>query len=250
MRAPIISLRNVDKSYSGTPVLKDLSLDFFAGETTCLLGASGSGKSTLLRTINALESIQRGSITIDGESYANAQGAHLIRRKTAMIFQRFELFPHFSVEENVALAPRIVLKKTKREARDLAHECLEKVSMKDFSKRRPESLSGGQLQRVAVARALAIRPKVLLCDEPTSALDPHLKGEVMQLFAQIASEGMTMIVVTHELNFARQISNRCLFLDAGKILEDAAPQRFFDHPQSSSLSQFLRAETDYLKFTP
>lgn len=241
---PVVRLTNVSKVFQ-TPqgprtVLKKVSFEVNAGEVICLLGPSGSGKSTCLRTINALETVSEGRVEVSGQDYAlRTKSTHEIRRNTAMIFQRFELFPHLTALENVALAPQLVLGKNKQEAEKLAEELLNNVGLSQHTFKFPKALSGGQQQRVAIARALALSPKVLLCDEPTSALDPELVDEVVEILIGIARQGMTMIVVTHEMSFAAKVSSRCLFLDEGVILEEAPTRKFFEAPESPRLKQFL-----------
>lgn len=236
---PIIELKDVRKSFGTHQVLKGVGFDVHPGEVICLLGPSGGGKSTVLRTINALETIDSGVVRVCGEEYGKAKPEYEIRRHTAMIFQRFELFPHLTAMQNVALAPRTVLSKPPAEAERLAKDLLARVGLADHGHKYPNSLSGGQQQRVAIARALALGPKVLLCDEPTSALDPELVQEVRDLLEQIAREGMTMIVVTHEISFARSVAHRCLFLDCGEVAEQGSSKEFFENPRSARLKQFL-----------
>ncbi len=235
---PIIELRGVRKCFGKHEVLKGVDLTVHPGEVVCLLGASGGGKSTLLRTINALETIDSGSVKVCGESYGTCP-EYKIRRHTAMIFQRFELFPHLTALQNVSLASEVVLGRTKAKAEEKARALLTRVGLADHSHKFPKALSGGQQQRVAIARALAIGPKVLLCDEPTSALDPELVQEVRELLESIAKEGMTMIVVTHEVGFAKSIAKRCLFLEGGEVAEEAPTKEFFEAPRSLRLRQFL-----------
>lgn len=245
---PVISLKNVNKIFK-TPrgdlhVLKDISFDIKEGEVVALIGPSGSGKSTCLRTINALETITSGQVEVCGLNYRNSKSpVHQIRRHTGMIFQRFELFPHMTVLENVLIGPVEVLKKSKEEALVTAENLLEKVGLKDHRYKYPKNLSGGQQQRVAIARALAINPKVLLCDEPTSALDPELVDEVVDILVDIAKTGMTMIVVTHELYFARKVSQRTLFLENGSIVEQGNTEDIFNNPKSERLQNFLKRVT-------
>ncbi len=241
----LISLRSVSKSYQGPqglhPVLQGLSLDVMKGERLSLIGPSGSGKSTCLRVINALETISGGEITVCGHTYGQSSlPVHKIRQFTGMVFQRFELFPHLSVLENVALAPRLTKSWAKDRAEAKAHELLERVGLKDHVLKYPSQLSGGQQQRVSIARALAIEPEVLLCDEPTSALDPELVHEVTDILQDLADGGMTMLIVTHEMAFARRVSTACLFLEGGRIVEQATPDEFFDNPKHPRLQQFLR----------
>jgi ABC-type polar amino acid transport system ATPase subunit len=243
--SPLVSLRGVRKSFPGAKgpveVLKGISFDVHAGEVVCLIGPSGSGKSTTLRTINALETIQSGTVRVCGLDYqTSGLAAHQIRRHTAMIFQRFELFPHLTARQNVAIAPIKVLGKSQKDGEALADDLLARVGLAEHGDKYPAALSGGQQQRVAIARALAIDPKVLLCDEPTSALDPELVHEVLEILIAIARKGMTMLVVTHELSFAERVSNRCLFLDHGEVVEEAPTCDFFHHPKSPRLGDFLR----------
>jgi ABC-type polar amino acid transport system ATPase subunit len=245
MSSPILRIQDVDKSFRSVhgphSVLKKVSFEVAPGEVVCLVGRSGSGKSTILRTINALETIDDGEIEVCGLSYRDSRiKPHQLRRNTAMIFQRFELFPHLTAVENVALAPRCVLKKSHEEARWLAQDLLEQVGLKDHLDKYPRTLSGGQQQRVAIARALATDPKVLLCDEPTSALDPELVNEVLDILTAIAKRGMTMLIVTHEMRFAASIASRCLFLEEGEILEARPAAEFFNDPQTPRLKEFLR----------
>jgi len=235
---PVIELKAVRKSFGAHEVLKGVDLTVRPGEVVCLLGASGGGKSTLLRTINALETIDSGAVKVCGETYGKGP-EYKVRRHTAMIFQRFELFPHLTALQNVALAQDVVLGRPKGECEEKAKALLARVGLADHSHKYPKALSGGQQQRVAIARALAVGPKVLLCDEPTSALDPELVQEVRGLLETIAKEGMTMIVVTHEVGFAKAIAKRCLFLEGGEVAEEAPTKEFFEAPRSLRLRQFL-----------
>lgn len=238
-----VELINVSKIFQGqshtTHALRDINLAFAAGEVTCLIGPSGSGKSTCLRTINGLETISQGRIEIFGEAYASSATAHQIRQKTAMIFQRFELFPHLNALENVALAPHLRCGLNRTDALERARKLLDRVGLGDHANKYPRMLSGGQQQRVAIARALAVDPKILLCDEPTSALDPELVDDVLNLLRDIASSGMTMIVVTHEMNFARQVSKFCHFFDGGKLIESGHTEKLLSQPETSRLKEFL-----------
>ncbi len=220
-------------------VLDALDLQVFEGDVLCLIGPSGSGKSTCLRTMNALESIDSGRIEVCGQDYRSKVPLHKIRQQTAMVFQRFELFPHLSVLDNVALGPRLIAKLSKQKAEEEALALLGRVGLENQARKYPSQLSGGQQQRVGIARALANKPKVLLCDEPTSALDPELVHEVTDILVQLAKEGMTMVIVTHEMRFARNVGTECIFLEAGKIVERASPAAFFDQPQHSRLKLFL-----------
>ena len=242
---PLISLKNVNKVFKLKQglhqVLFDISLEVKKGEVIALIGPSGSGKSTCLRTINALETIHSGSIEVCGMNYQDPKFKPTdIRRSTGMIFQRFELFPHLTALENVSLGPKDVLKKDNQTATKMALELLERVGLKDHAYKYPKNLSGGQQQRVAIARALSVNPKILLCDEPTSALDPELVDEVVKILLDIAKQGMTMIVVTHELNFAKKVSNRTVFLEQGKIVEMGDTKELFDNPKTERLKQFLK----------
>ncbi len=242
----LIRMRGVQKTFRSAqgeqPVLRGLDLDVFSGDRLCLIGPSGSGKSTCLRVINALETIDAGDVSVCGEDYQHSQlPAHKIRQKTAMVFQRFELFPHLSVLENVALAPRLTKGLSAAAARDKAASLLERVGLSAHSHKFPVQLSGGQQQRVGIARALAIDPAVLLCDEPTSALDPELVHEVTDILQDLADGGMTMLIVTHEMNFARRVATQCLFLEGGQIVERAAPDAFFERPKHPRLQQFLQS---------
>lgn len=239
----VVRLKDVCKSFNGVQVLRNLSFEANDGEVLCLIGPSGSGKSTTLRAINALETIDSGSIEICGQSYDTpGLSPHLLRRNTAMIFQRFELFPHMSVHENVTLGPLHVLKVDRLTADKTATALLEQVGLAAHAQKYPHQLSGGQQQRVAIARALALKPKVLLCDEPTSALDPELVHEVTEVLGQIAknSAGMTMIIVTHEIAFARKIGGRVIFLDHGSIVEEGPAAEILFHAKSERLQQFLK----------
>jgi polar amino acid transport system ATP-binding protein len=240
--APVLELKGVAKSFAlqgSQPVmaLDNITFDVVRGEVVTLMGPSGSGKSTCLRVINGLETIDSGAITICGQNLADyRQPRHVVRRKTAMILQHFELFPHLNVIENIRLAPRLTRGRTAMQATKKAQELLDMVGLSKHAQQYPARLSGGQKQRVAIARALAVEPEILLCDEPTSALDPELVGEVTSILARIASEGMTMILVTHEIRFAREVSSRCLFLESGKIHVDL-PVRDFFAPNESGISQ-------------
>lgn len=244
----VIVLENVHKIFHAPDgdhhVLQNLSFRVKEGEVLALIGPSGSGKSTCLRTINALETITSGSIKVCGIDYQDTQlPIHHIRRHTGMIFQRFELFPHMTALENVMIGPRVVLKKSHDEALYTAETLLERVGLKAHQDKYPHSLSGGQQQRVAIARALAINPRVLLCDEPTSALDPERVDEVVDILVDIAKTGMTMVIVTHELYFARKVSHRALFLEQGLIVEENNTEEFFSNPRSERLQNFLKRIT-------
>ncbi|MEY4065993.1 MAG: hypothetical protein RIR26_2201 [Pseudomonadota bacterium] len=240
---PAVEMKSVSKSFqtkgAATLALDHVTLDVAAGDIVTLIGPSGSGKSTCLRTINGLETISSGEIRVFGKPYGRSKDAFLVRRDTAMIFQRFELFPHLNALENIALAPRVRLGKSKEEAFETAHALLKKVGLEAHGSKFPRMLSGGQQQRVAIARALAVQPRILLCDEPTSALDPELVDDVLELLKTVASTGMTMVIVTHEMRFARDVSKKCYFFDAGRIVETGPTDALLGHPQSPRLRTFL-----------
>ena len=244
----IISLKDVNKYFhtqnGDHHVLKGISFEVRLGEVVALIGPSGSGKSTCLRTINALETISSGNVSVCGVEYESSRlPLHKIRRNTGMIFQRFELFSHMTALQNIAVGPREVLGKSKKESEKIAEEFLERVGLSQHAHKYPRGLSGGQQQRVAIARALAINPKVLLCDEPTSALDPELVDEIVDILADIASTGMTMIVVTHELYFAQKVSHRTMFLEGGIIVEQGPTKELFENPKTDRLKNFLKRVT-------
>ncbi|WP_280828950.1 amino acid ABC transporter ATP-binding protein [Mycobacterium sp. OTB74] len=242
----MISIKGVNKHFGALHVLKDINLDIPRGQVVVLLGPSGSGKSTLCRTINRLETVDSGSISIDGEPLP-AEGRKLaeLRSEVGMVFQSFNLFAHKTILENVTLAPMKVRKKSKEQARARAMELLERVGVDSQADKYPAQLSGGQQQRVAIARSLAMDPKVMLFDEPTSALDPEMVNEVLSVMTSLAAEGMTMMVVTHEMGFARRASNRVVFMSDGAIVEDAAPDEFFANPKSSRARDFLGKILDH-----
>ncbi len=238
----LVNLHQVHKYYGDHHVLKGIDLDINAGEVISIIGKSGSGKSTLLRCINGLEEYQQGGITLDGNEVTTEDiQVRRLALSVGMIFQNFNLFPHMTVGENIMLAPTIVLKRSKAEAADIAKAMLEKVGLAEKFDSYPEKLSGGQQQRVAIARALAMSPKVLLCDEITSALDPELVGEVLKVLEQLAKEGMTLILVTHEMNFARDVGSRVVFMHQGKIWEQGDSKRLLSDPQTDELKQFIGA---------
>ncbi len=238
---PIIRLQHINKFFGAFQALNDVSLDIKSGEKVVVLGPSGSGKSTLLRTVNRLESIDSGTIIVDGHNlYDPSEDINRIRMEVGMVFQSFNLFRHKSVLENLTLAP-IKLKKMGREqAEALALALLDKVGMRDRATHFPIQLSGGQQQRVAIARALAMEPKIMLFDEPTSALDPEMINEVLEVMITLAREGMTMLVVTHEMGFAREVADKVVFMDAGAVVEVAKPMEFFTNPQNPRSQLFLR----------
>jgi len=237
---PLITITDVQKYYGYNHVLKGVSLDIEMGEVVSIIGRSGSGKSTLLRCMNGLEGYQDGSIKLGGMTVTDRDSqAREISRSVGMVFQSFNLFPHMTALENVMLAPRRVLKLPADECRQLAQEMLEKVGLSERIDYYPSSLSGGQQQRVAIARALAMKPKVLLCDEITSALDPELVGEVLRVLEQLAAEGMTLILVTHEMSFAREVGDRVVFMHQGKVWEQGESKSFFNQPSTPELQQFI-----------
>jgi len=238
----LVNLHQVHKYYGDHHVLKGIDLDIKAGEVVSIIGRSGSGKSTLLRCINGLEQYQEGGITLDGKEVTTDDiQVRRLALSVGMIFQNFNLFPHMTVGENVMLAPTIVLKKSKAEAEATARAMLEKVGLAEKFDSYPEKLSGGQQQRVAIARALAMSPKVLLCDEITSALDPELVGEVLKVLEQLAKEGMTLVLVTHEMNFARDVGSRVVFMHQGKVWEQGDSKTLLSNPQTDELKQFMGA---------
>ena len=237
---PMISMREVNKHFGSLHVLKDIDLDVDRGQVIVVLGPSGSGKSTLCRAINRLEPIDSGTIAIDGEVLPD-EGRKLaqLRSDVGMVFQSFNLFAHKTILDNVTLAPMKVRKKSKTEAREKAMALLERVGIANQADKYPAQLSGGQQQRVAIARSLAMNPKVMLFDEPTSALDPEMINEVLNVMTSLAREGMTMLVVTHEMGFARGAANRVVFMDGGAIVESAEPAEFFGNPQTERAKDFL-----------
>ncbi|WP_348790070.1 amino acid ABC transporter ATP-binding protein [Leifsonia sp. NPDC080035] len=237
---PMVSLRAVDKHFGELHVLKSIDLDVAPREVVVVVGPSGSGKSTLCRSINRLETIDGGEIRVDGELLPQ-EGASLarLRAEVGMVFQSFNLFAHRTVLDNVALAPVKVRKLKKAEAERQAMELLDRVGIADKAGSHPAQLSGGQQQRAAIARALAMQPKVMLFDEPTSALDPEMVGEVLDVMTSLARDGMTMIVVTHEMGFARRAADRVVFMDRGQIVEQATPAEFFDSPRTERARSFL-----------
>jgi len=240
MNSPLITVEKVNKHFGPHHVLRDLSTYFLAGQVTAILGASGSGKSTLLRLLNRLERHDSGCIRVDGLEVCDALGnLDSLRRELGMVFQQFNLFPHMTVLDNVALAPRRVRKTPRAQAQAQALALLQRVGMQDHAHKYPYALSGGQQQRVAIARALAMQPKVLLFDEPTSALDPEMVKEVLDVMKQLAQSGMTMIVVTHEMGFAREVADRILFLDQGQVAQDASPDTFFGAQTNPRVRAFL-----------
>lgn len=240
---PLVAINGLRKRYGDNEVLKGIDLDVHRREVVSIIGKSGSGKSTLLRCINGLEIFQNGALTVHGQPLKSDDPAAMreLRKNVGMIFQNFNLFPHFSVGENIMLAPRLVMNLPKADARKKAEKLLARVGLADKFGSMPDQLSGGQQQRVAIARALAMDPEVLLCDEVTSALDPELVGEVLHVIEDLAEQGMTIIMVTHEMNFARKVSDRVVFMHQGKVHECAAPEQLFANPQTPELQQFLSA---------
>ena len=240
-QTPIVSIRNLKKAFGGNTVLHDINLDVKKGEKVVVLGPSGSGKSTMLRCINALEDVSGGTITVDGVAITDPKvDINKVREHLGMVFQRFNLWPHKSVIENVMLAQRVVLGRKPEDARARAQELLRMVGLADKADAYPASLSGGPQQRVAIARALAMEPKVMLFDEPTSALDPELVGEVLSVMTKLAESGMTMIVVTHEIGFAREVADRVIFMDGGYIVEEGHPSEVLVNPKEERTRTFLK----------
>ena len=235
----LVVIDNVDKYFGDFHVLKGLSTKVRRGEVLVVIGPSGSGKSTFIRTINYLEPFQGGKIIVDGIPLSGGVNIDKVRREVGMVFQQFNLFPHMSILDNVTLAPKKVLKLSVSEAVDIAMQLLERVGIKDQAKKFPDQLSGGQQQRAAIARALAMKPKLMLFDEPTSALDPEMLAEVLDVMKELAASGMTMIVVTHAMGFAKEVADRVLFFDNGMILEEGTPQEFFANPKTERGRFFL-----------
>lgn len=235
----MIQVNNVHKYFGKLEVLKGINMHVKEREVVVIIGASGSGKSTLLRCLNKLEDITSGEIIIDGISLNSEANVNIIRREVGMVFQRFNLFPHMTALQNVALAPEIVRKLSKKEAEEIGIELLNKVGLSDKIYEYPRRLSGGQQQRVAIARALAMKPKIMLFDEATSALDPEMVGEVLAVMRDLAREGMTMIVVTHEMGFAREVGDRLIFIDDGVIVEEGDPVEVFSNPRNPRTQAFL-----------
>jgi glutamine ABC transporter, ATP-binding protein len=236
----MIKIKNLEKTYGDLKVLKGISTDIKEGEVISIIGPSGSGKSTFLRCINRLEEPTNGEIDIEGENIVSPKvDINKIREKVGMVFQHFNLFPHKTVLENITIGPTKLKKTSQEEAEKIAISLLDKVGLADKKDVYPNKLSGGQKQRVAIARALAMNPKIILFDEPTSALDPEMIGEVLEVMKDLAREGMTMIVVTHEMGFARTVANRVFFMDQGTILEDGSPKEIFDNPKEERTKEFL-----------
>jgi len=237
---PIIILKNIDKHFGAVKAVNDVSLEVMPSEVVVVIGPSGSGKSTMLRCINHLETPTAGEITVDGMTLSHkGKDINAIRREVGMVFQQFNLFPHLTALENVTIAQTVVRSRSKREAEEVARQQLERVGIPEKADVYPGQLSGGQQQRVAIARALAMNPKIMLFDEPTSALDPEMIKEVLDVMMQLAKEGMTMVVVTHEMGFARNAADRIIFMSEGSIVEEATPDVFFTNPKHDRTKLFL-----------
>lgn len=236
----MIKMNNICKNFGELEVLKDISLEIKSGEVVVVVGPSGSGKSTLLRSINGLENIRSGEILVDGISvHKNKQSMHEARLATGMVFQQFNLFSHKTALENITIGPISVQNKSTAEAEGIAYSLLKKVGLPEKALEYPSRLSGGQQQRIAIARALAMSPKVMLFDEPTSALDPEMIVEVLDVMRGLTQDGMTMIIVTHEMGFAREVADRVIFMDHGAVIEDSTPQEFFSNPKNERTKIFL-----------
>lgn len=239
-REPIIVFEHVDKFFGNQQILFDINLKLYPQETVVIIGPSGSGKSTMLRCINKLEEIQRGRLFVNGYDLTDPKtDIRALRSEVGMVFQQFNLYPHMTVLENIMLAPCKVRKLSETEARKMALELLEKVGIPDKANSYPGQLSGGQQQRVAIARSLAMNPKIMLFDEPTSALDPEMIKEVLDVMRELALQGMTMVVVTHEMGFAREVADRVIFMDEGRIVEQGTPKQLFTNPTEKRTKEFL-----------
>lgn len=239
-RGPVISVRNLEKKFGEHEVLKDISFDLFEGDVVCIIGSSGSGKSTLLRCINHLETPTSGQILYHGYPLTkDAQTINRFRSQVGMVFQQFNLFPHMTVLQNITFAPVKLGLMNQQDAEKKARELLSRIGLADKENAYPAQLSGGQKQRIAIVRSLAMNPDVMLFDEPTSALDPEMVGEVLQLMKELADDGMTMVVVTHEMGFAKEVATRVMFIDEGVVKEQAPPEEFFSHPKDPRLKEFL-----------
>lgn len=235
----MIKLENVNKNFGDLHVLKDINLEVKEGEKLVIIGPSGSGKSTTVRCMNYLEEPTSGSVYIDGEKLTSKNKTKMVRETTSMVFQQFNLYPHMTVLKNLTLAPMKLHHKTKKEAEDLAYHYLEVVGLTDKAHVYPTTLSGGQQQRIAIARALCAQTKIILFDEPTSALDPETIQEVLDVMIRLAKENITMVVVTHEMGFAREVADRIVFMADGQIIEEGTPEHFFEHPDNERVKQFL-----------
>lgn len=237
----MIEVKNLEKSFGDLHILKGITTTIEKGEKVVIIGPSGSGKSTFLRCLNRLEQPTSGQILFEGQDLTRMPDKQLyaVREKMGMVFQHFHLFPHLTIRKNITLAPMKLGLMNQQQANETAERLLKKVGLSDKAEQYPNQLSGGQKQRIAIARALAMNPDVMLFDEPTSALDPEMVGEVLELMRELASEGMTMVVVTHEMGFAREVASRVMFMDGGKIMEENAPQEFFSNPKNPRLREFL-----------
>ena len=244
-KEPIIQIENIHKRFGKVHALRGVSLQIQRGEVVVIVGPSGSGKSTLLRCINRLEEYTSGKIIVDGIPLDNAQNINLVRQEIGMVFQSFNLFSHLTVLENLLLAQKIVRKRTTGESHKIALELLKKVGIPEKIHAYPAQISGGQQQRVAIARALAMNPHIMLFDEPTSALDPEMIKEVLDVMMELAKEGMTMVVVSHEMGFARAAAHRIIFMDEGQIIEEAPPEQLFTHPTQERTKRFLSKVLDH-----
>ncbi|AZM97851.1 MULTISPECIES: amino acid ABC transporter ATP-binding protein [Halomonadaceae] len=242
-QSPIVRMQQLNKHFGSLHVLKNIDLEIVPGEVVVIIGASGSGKSTLIRCINGLEEFQAGSLDVDGNQLLpngkSSKALQTIRTEVGMVFQQFNLFPHLSVRDNVTLAPMKVRGWNRQDAEETAERLLERVGIADQAAKYPSQLSGGQQQRVALARALAMEPRLMLFDEPTSALDPEMIGEVLDAMRELAEEGMTMVIVTHEMGFAREVADRVIFIHKGEITEQGPPEQLFDTPQHERTQSFL-----------
>lgn len=235
-----IDVQDLHKSYGDNEVLKGITTQFHEGDVVCIIGPSGSGKSTFLRTLNLLETITSGKVIVNGYELSDPKtDVDKVRENIGMVFQHFNLFPHMTVLENITFAPIELGKESKENAEKHAMELLAKVGLADKRDAKPDSLSGGQKQRVAIARSLAMNPDIMLFDEPTSALDPEMVGDVLGVMKDLAEQGMTMLIVTHEMGFARKVANRVIFTDGGQFIEDGTPEQIFDNPQHPRLKDFL-----------
>ncbi|HHF7051236.1 TPA: amino acid ABC transporter ATP-binding protein [Streptococcus mutans] len=235
-----IDVQDLHKSFGKNEVLKGIDVQFNEGDVVCIIGPSGSGKSTFLRTLNLLETVTSGKVIVDGYELSDpSTNVDKARENIGMVFQHFNLFPHMTVLDNVTFAPIELGRESKEEAQKHGMELLEKVGLSDKAQAYPNSLSGGQKQRVAIARSLAMNPDIMLFDEPTSALDPEMVGDVLNVMKELAEQGMTMLIVTHEMGFARKVANRVIFTDGGQFLEDGSPEEIFDNPQHPRLKDFL-----------